>query len=120
MRQLQPTFTFPVAAPNSGRSNYDWSKAGSMVVSHCQTFLHSAAEMGLASPHSILGWERNALWFIGISLNQSQSSWAALSAGQSNAAAAKKSLEGTCFGGTCVRSKVVLVVQHKTQIGQIV
>ena len=47
------------------------------VVSLCQTFLHSAAEEGLASPQSIPGWEKNVLWFIGISLNQSQSSWAA-------------------------------------------
>uniref|UniRef100_A0A8C9ZC09 Phospholipid-transporting ATPase n=1 Tax=Sander lucioperca TaxID=283035 RepID=A0A8C9ZC09_SANLU len=37
---------------------------------------------------------KNMLWFIDISLNQSQSSWAALGAGQR-----------TCFGGTCVRSK---------------
>ena len=35
---------------------------------HCQTFLHSAAEVGLASLHSILGWEKNVLWFIGISV----------------------------------------------------
>ena len=26
-----------------------------------------------SSPHSIPGWEKNVLWFIGISLNQSQS-----------------------------------------------
>ena len=44
------------------------------LVSLCQTFLLSAAEEGLASPHSIPGWEKNVLWFIGISLNQSQSS----------------------------------------------
>ena len=31
------------------------------IVSHCQTFLHSAAEEGLASPHRILGWEKNVL-----------------------------------------------------------
>ena len=51
------------------------------VVWHCQTFLHSAAEECLASPHSILGLEKNVLWFIGIYLNQSQSSWAALNTG---------------------------------------
>ena len=39
--------------------------------SHCQTFLQSAAEKVLASPHSIQGWEKNLLWFSGISLNQS-------------------------------------------------
>ena len=41
------------------------------------------------------------LWFIAISLNQSQSSWAALSSGKSHGAAAKQPLEGTCFDGTC-------------------
>ena len=40
-----------------------------------------AAEEGLASPYSIPGWEKNVLWFIGISLNQSQSSWVELSTG---------------------------------------
>ena len=48
------------------------------IVLHCQTFLHSTAEEGLASPHSIPGWEKYVLWFIGMSLNQLQSSWAAL------------------------------------------
>ena len=59
------------------------------LVSHCQTFHHSYAEEGLTSPHSIPGWEKNVLWFIGISLNQSQSPWAVLSAEQSHGAAAK-------------------------------
>ena len=43
-----------------------------LLVSHCQNFFHGAAEEGPASPHSILGWEINVLWFLGISLNQSQ------------------------------------------------
>uniref|UniRef100_A0A8C9Y8I6 Diacylglycerol kinase n=1 Tax=Sander lucioperca TaxID=283035 RepID=A0A8C9Y8I6_SANLU len=36
------------------------------------------AEEDLAGPHSIRGWEKNILWFIGISLNQSQLSCALL------------------------------------------
>ena len=35
----------------------------SSVVSLWQTFLHSAAKKGLASPHSIPAWEKNVLWF---------------------------------------------------------
>ena len=59
------------------------------IVSLCQTFLHSAAEEGLASPHSVPGWEKNVLWFIGMSLNQSQSSWVVLCPGHNDGAAAK-------------------------------
>ena len=58
-------------------------------VSHCQTFLHCAAEESLARPYNIPGWEKNMLWFIDISLNQSQSFWAALSAGPSHGASVK-------------------------------
>ena len=36
------------------------------------------------------------LWFIGLSLNQLQSAWAALSDGHSNDASAKYPLVGTC------------------------
>ena len=43
----------------------------------------------IISPHSILGLEKNVLWVIGMSLNQSQSSWAVLSAAQSNGTSAK-------------------------------
>ena len=38
----------------------------SVVVLHHMTFLHSTAKEGLASPHSIPGWEKNVLWFTGI------------------------------------------------------
>ena len=37
------------------------------LVLHCQTYLHSALEEGLTSRHNISGWEKNVLWFIGIS-----------------------------------------------------
>ena len=77
------------------------------VVSRRQTFLHSAAEEGLASPHSIPRWEKNVLWFIAISLNQSELSWAVLS--REELVLVKR-----------VHSKVVLVVQQKNVIGQIV
>ena len=35
-----------------------------ILVSHVQTFLHSAAEEAVAGPHSILGWEKNMLSFL--------------------------------------------------------
>ena len=68
---------------------FSYSLWGLKVVSHCQTFLHGAAEEGLASPHDIQGSEKNVLWLIGISLNQSRSSWAVLSAVLNGGAAAK-------------------------------
>ena len=46
--------------------------------------------------------------------------YTALSTGEKPRWRCKLGSEGTCFGGTCLRLKVVLVVQQKTQIGQIV
>ena len=61
---------------------------------------------------------RCVLCFIGSSLNQSQSSWAALSTGKSHGAS-ENSLGKELVMVERLCSKV-LVVQKKTQIGQIV
>ena len=52
-------------------------------------FAESSNIDSLASPHSIPGLGENVLWFIGISLNQSQSSWVVLSAGHNDSASTK-------------------------------
>ena len=65
------------------------------------------------------GWEKNTLWFIGSSINQSQLSWAVLSAGGATVPL-QNSLGKELVLVERVRTKVVLVVQQKTQIGQIV
>ena len=57
-------------------------------------------------------WEKNMLWFIGISLNQSQLSWAAFS----QTVPLQNSLGKELVLVEYVRSKVVLVMQQKTQI----
>ena len=59
--------------PNIKQERQTQGTAVSKYVSPCQSFFHIAAEEGLASPHNILGWEKNMLWFIAISLKQSQS-----------------------------------------------